>query len=35
MFCQYKNIFGDVNTGLHKIRLYDIAIIDVIFTIIT
>lgn len=32
--CSYKNIFGAPNTGLHSIRLFDIAIIDVIMTLI-
>ena len=34
MFCKYKNIFGKVNKGIHSVRLFDIAIIDVILTII-
>ena len=34
MLCEYKNIFGDPNTGLHKIRFFDIAVVDVVFTII-
>jgi len=34
MLCEYKNIFGEPNTGLHKIRIFDIAVIDVVFTII-
>lgn len=33
MFCEYSNIFGKPNEGLHSIRLFDIAIIDVILTI--
>jgi hypothetical protein len=32
--CSYKNIFGAPNTGLHSIRLLDIAIVDVIMTLI-
>ena len=31
---KYKDIFGAPNTGLHKYRLFNIAIIDVIMTII-
>ncbi len=31
---QYKNIFGEPNTGLHSIRLFNIAIVDVLFTIL-
>lgn len=34
MLCKYKNIFGKVGEGVHSIRIYDIAIIDVILTII-
>jgi hypothetical protein len=34
MLCQYKNIFGKPNTGLHKYRIFNIAIVDVILTII-
>ena len=33
-FCKYKDIFGKPNTGLHKYRILDIAMIDVIFTIL-
>jgi hypothetical protein len=32
--CKYKNIFGEPNTGAHSYRVYDVAIVDVIFTII-
>ena len=28
MFCKYKNIFGEPNTGLHEYRILDIAIVD-------
>jgi uncharacterized membrane protein len=34
MNCNYKNIFGQVNTGIHQYRLFNMAIADVIFTII-
>jgi uncharacterized membrane protein YcaP (DUF421 family) len=34
MLCKYKDIFGKVKTGVHSIRLFDIAIIDVIGTIL-
>jgi len=34
MLCKYKNIFGQVNTGIHSYRLFNIAIIDVLFTIL-
>ena len=32
--CQYKDIFGKPNEGVHMYRLYDIAIVDVILTIL-
>jgi len=32
--CLYSDIFGKPNTGLHKLRLFDIAIIDVVATFI-
>lgn len=32
--CNYKNIFGKPKRGIHKYRFLNLAIIDVIFTII-
>jgi hypothetical protein len=32
--CKYKDIFGRINEGVHSYRIFNIAIIDVIFTII-
>ncbi len=32
--CKYKDIFGKPNTGLHKYRIFNIAIIDVVATLI-
>ena len=32
--CKYKNIFGEVNTGIHSYRVFDFAILDIIATII-
>jgi hypothetical protein len=32
--CKYKDIFGKPNEGLHKYRIFNIAIIDVIMTYI-
>jgi hypothetical protein len=32
--CQYKNIFGEPGTGAHSYRIFNIAIVDVVFTII-
>jgi len=34
MLCKYKNIFGEPRKGAHSIRVFDIAIVDVILTII-
>ena len=34
MFCKYKNIFGKIKEGLHSYRIFNIAIIDVLLTII-
>lgn len=34
MFCKYKNIFGKVGQGAHSIRLFDVAVVDVLMTII-
>ena len=35
MLCQYKNIFGKVGEGLHSYRIFNIAIVDVILTILS
>jgi len=32
--CKYKNLLGEPNKGIHKYRLFGIAIVDVIMTII-
>jgi hypothetical protein len=32
--CKYSNIFGAPNTGIHKYRIFNVAIIDVIVTLI-
>jgi hypothetical protein len=32
--CKYANIFGEPKTGVHRYRFMDIAIVDVILTII-
>ena len=34
IFCKYKNIFGLPNKGIHSYRFLNLAIIDVIMTII-
>jgi len=33
-FCKYKNVFGEPGKGAHSYRIFNIAIIDVIFTIL-
>jgi len=33
-FCKYKNIFGKEGEGAHSIRIFNIAIVDVILTIL-
>jgi hypothetical protein len=33
-FCQYKDIFGKSNEGVHSYRMFNIAIVDLIFTVI-
>lgn len=35
MFCKYRHIFGKEREGIHSIRIFDIAIIDVLLTILT
>ena len=30
--CMYKDIFGKVGTGVHSLRLFNIAIIDTLLT---
>jgi hypothetical protein len=32
--CKYKDMFGKPNTGAHRYRFLNIAVIDVAFTII-
>jgi len=32
--CKYANLFGEPNTGPHSIRIFNIAIVDVIATVI-
>jgi hypothetical protein len=34
MLCKFKNIFGKVGTGVHSYRLFDIAIVDVLLTLL-
>lgn len=32
--CKYSNMFGAPQTGLHSIRLFGVAIVDVIFVFV-
>lgn len=32
--CKYANIFGQPNEGVHKYRVFDFAIVDIICTIL-
>ena len=34
MLCEYKNIFGNIKEGIHSYRVFNLAIFDIIFTII-
>jgi len=34
MVCQYSNIIGKVGEGIHAYRLFNIAIVDVMVTVI-
>ena len=34
MLCKYKNILGKVGEGVHSYRIFNIAIVDVVLTII-
>ncbi len=32
--CSYRNMFGAPNNGVHSYKLLDIAVVDVVFTIL-
>ena len=34
MFCEYKEILGKVKKGVHSYRVFDIAVVDVVMTIL-
>jgi uncharacterized membrane protein YcaP (DUF421 family) len=34
IFCKYKNIFGKENTGIHKYRVLNIAVVDFLGTLL-
>jgi len=33
-FCKYKDIFGKVGEGVHSIRLFNIAVVDLLGTLL-
>ena len=35
MLCEYKNMLGEVRKGIHSVRLFDIAVIDVLLTFLS
>lgn len=35
MFCQYKDVFGAPNTGVHAYRIFNLALVDVVLTILS
>lgn len=32
--CPFKDIFGKPKTGLHSIRVFDVAVVDVVLTVV-
>jgi len=34
VLCKYKNLFGEVGKGIHSYRICNIAVIDVLMTIL-
>lgn len=34
MLCQYKDLFGKVGEGVHSLRIFDIAVVDLGLTIL-
>lgn len=34
LLCQYKNIFGKPREGVHSLRIFDLALVDLVLTII-
>lgn len=32
--CKYRNIFGRPNEGVHSFRIFNLAVIDVVFTLL-
>lgn len=34
MFCEYRHIFGKENTGLHSVRIFNLAVFDILMTLV-
>lgn len=34
MSCPYANLFGEPNTGVHSIRVFGIAVVDTVLTVL-
>lgn len=34
MLCQYSDIFGKVGKGVHSFRIFNLAVVDIVLTII-
>lgn len=34
MLCKYKNILGEVDKGIHSYKIFNLAIFDILFTIL-
>ena len=34
MLCKYKDVFGRPGEGVHALRLFDVAVVDVVMTLI-
>ena len=34
MSCKYKDIFGEPNKGAHSIRVFNLAVVDVVLTLL-
>jgi len=32
--CKYRDMFGNPNTGIHSYRIFDLAIADIVMTIV-
>ena len=33
-FCKYKNMFGAPNTGVHSYRIFNLAMVDVVMSVL-